>query len=523
MDNFNTLQNFSSLDNFVLENFGGEGSPTTPPAQPQDAYSAPDYGITSANILILYDSSSADSIEVKDYLLANRPRFTGAHTLGCNLSGLLSGTDGFESISHADFATAIAAPLLAYITTNPDVFIYACSYGFPTRISDYSSHIDDGSIHYRLTRIGAATTGDNEDAYDEETGIGQGDITHERFRVYEKIDLEEYPRTRALVSSYSFETKAATLRYIDFIKDTYNLLDTNNQGLLISGQAAGLKGSYYLIDNNHKDTYNGSSGDTAVLSKRNHLAAQHPEVNITYKADNTELILSGESVSAFMTWGHHSSDTPNELTSGHYESNGAITFTNSRWWWFRPIESFSGRRSTGRLSCFESTGFGSVNYENCPIFFCAFVEEPGVGGAIALNSDFPYWESGTTILEAVWRARSSKNATFFGDPLLTIADPVPSASLEPYSLRIDETFDTVFGALQNEFDEIEGLQVGLTGFIKENTKLPYASISKTGDFFLQRYSCGSQLERSIYTFTVFTETQEELLSIFDELEDQFTN
>jgi len=81
-------------------------------AAPQAAVS-----IGADNVLVVYNSNSAESMQVRDYYLANRPGFANVNTLGVS-------TDDAEVVDQKQFLSNIRSPIVDWITSHPSQPIY---------------------------------------------------------------------------------------------------------------------------------------------------------------------------------------------------------------------------------------------------------------------------------------------------------------------------------------------------------------------------------------------------------------
>ncbi len=520
METFTSLQNYSVLDNFDPGNFAGIGEGQLP-AQALVDNSLPDRGITSANLVIIYRSDNPDSIAVKDYLLENRPRFTGAYELAVNLSSATI-TNGGDTITQAHLTQYILEPLSIFLADHPGVMFYALSWAIPLRVKENEAiplAPTYPSVQYQIAHL---DDNDAVDMYDPYTGERQDEISFDdETALFIPLNQEAFAGTRLIGSSYWFLSLADVYNHIDWIRQVYNSLDAGNQGICISGKAANLSGTNYLLDDNREASLNGSLLDQASWS-RDFILHENPDVSYTFKADGTSIVTTFENPRGIHNWGYHAAGGQPFASTESWESDGSFSLTgdNCKWYIVQIEESYATVRNNPnpptvltRLGFFSENAGDRSNYEGACIFLVGTVEEPY--NTLNAGNFFGLFERGYPTGMAAWRSRRSIHFNCFGDIFLTIADQLP------FSPDTQRYYDTVFGAISDSLPALPAQ--GNTGFLKSNTKLPYITVSKSGDFLLQKYSNNEQLEQSIYHIHVWSQSQDEVIQTFYDIENTYTN
>jgi uncharacterized protein (TIGR03790 family) len=359
---------------------------TTSPSGTSVVYT-PDALDVSKHVLVVYNQNSADSIELKNYYLANRPGMSAANVLAV-------ATSTSESIPWLDFTSQIRDPLRTWFTSNPTKYIryIVVMLGVPTRISDYNWMDNRWSIPYHMSRV-------LQEVPVPRTGsIYEG--ADARFYVY------AYQGTTALVTHINMGTLAACKAYIDKVASKY----TGNT--MISAEAAGFAPDRYAFDDAGSPypwSMNGDQARTAVLAER-------PAATVYY--DATSHITAAPQVRGYMSWGWNGGLPPD------WALNGAVTFNgDTGWYLIQTIESFNGQRSpqidqSSFTDWFAATAFGGTNYSATPVGGVCHLEEPGLGGANGPEY-FGLWERGYPFADCAWASRHTPYMMAVGDPLIT--------------------------------------------------------------------------------------------------------
>lgn len=402
---------------FSGRTWGNDGASTPPPSA---QVGGPDWGITAANIAIVFDSSNTDSVAVKDYLIDNRPGYADCVLCPINLSGKLAGMDGFEQISQANFTSTIAPALQAL---DSDVLYLIWVWGTPTRILDnetLSPLAEEPrtipSVQMQAARLGASGARYDAGQITGQTASWSGfDFVDGRFL---PSNADDYPGTRFLSSHISFKTLADTYAYIDKVAAAH---PGGNQVVIYGNNRYGTE--YWLDDNR-------SNGPSDVdytffphaIHYKTELEAENASATINYYEDDTDPVMqSANRVKGLHTWGHHSNDVPNPMSQGTWtdgSADGLAISILSNWWLFNCTVSWNGRRGSEAMNAFISTAFGGTGYSSTPVGFAAHVEEARVESD-PFKRLFRHWERGYLLIECGWANRTNIHFVLYGDPMVS--------------------------------------------------------------------------------------------------------
>ncbi|GEM_PF-4848826 len=399
----------------------------SPSSQLAQVFTQPD---PAQNLLIIYNSNPLvpESVELKDYYLANRPGIANANVLGINVDKTATAFDyisKLDYISETDFNSIIRAPIVAWLQANSQkpIRYIVMMYGLPTRVPGGSVTgvgVESGSVDYRISRAFQSLNLRTGEPYDIGALYPAQIFTH--------FTPEYYQGTIALVTRMDMGTVAATKAYIDKLVAMYNKMPSPN--IIISAENTGTAGNTYYFDDaqGYNNAYNGKDAQTAVLN-------ENPSALTVYAPTGSPRtsgvhIYNASNVKGYMTWG------ANGYLGPDYANNRSIKFSgNSGWYILQTIESWNGQRVfTGCPdSCqgnfvdwFSSNAFGGTNYENTPVGAVTHVEEPGLSG-VNLPQYFSLWERGYLFIEAAWASRATKAFMAIGDPLVrSSASEIPT-------------------------------------------------------------------------------------------------
>lgn len=336
----------------------------------------------SNNVLIIYNSGSINSINLKDYYTGHRSGMSSA-----NILGILCPTG--ESLSYATYNTGIRNPIINFLTgasgIKPIKYIIMMQ-DIPTRISDGNRW----SVPYNLSV--AFQTLNLRNGLNYRNG-------NTRFT------LAEFQGTTALISYINFGTYNDSVAYIDKLASAnyYN-------GYLYKTGAA----NYYFDDYQRIYSFStlGASASGAVA------AYGVSPSNVQYNLNSH--ISTGNNLAGYQTWGSNGGQ------GGLYANTGAIVWgQNSDWYIISTIESYNGQRSMsassqGNYAKWFSTGaFGGTGYEKTPIGACCTVEEPGLAGVQGTDI-FGSWAGGWCFGDCAWESRNSNYYLILGDPLVIL-------------------------------------------------------------------------------------------------------
>ena len=139
---------------------------------------------------------------------------------------------------------------------------------------------------------------------------------------------------------------------------------------------------------------------------------------VTYE-NGKSIVQTAKDVTFYGGWGQH-----NRYFSPYWPTDNSVTFSGrSNWFAVEPIESFCGMYvSHGWQSTYEeyfaANTFGGTDYSHTAITFVGYTSEPGLSG-VNDSKYAAYWATGRTSAEAAWGSSHSQYFLFVGDPLVT--------------------------------------------------------------------------------------------------------
>lgn len=363
-----------------LQNISGGGNTTLVTSY------VPDNIDPSKHILIVYNSGSSNSTNLKTYYTGNRPLFSGANVLGIACPST-------ETTSYNTFLTGIRQPIINYLTgvsgTKPIRYIINMM-EIPTRVSDTIT----SSVPVQLASAFKSLGLRNGTNYE---------MSNNRF------SLGEYQGNTALITYINFGNYSDCTGYIKRIS-------SNQTGIYLTGNTQNT--GYYIDDTNilYPDFYPTFCSGRYLRPALN----QNSAIKYLYRPVGNGYITTGNNIAAFVTWGAHAGRGPNYAVNGQIRWGG-----NNNWYIMTTIESYNGLWNNAGTSqgnftgWFSSGAFGGRNYENCPVGAVCHVNEPGLQG-VAYTGFFMLWERGFPFIEAAWQSRVTSYFLAVGDPLTTI-------------------------------------------------------------------------------------------------------
>jgi len=342
----------------------------------------------SKDLLLVYNTNSADSKAVLNYYLQNRPLAATANVLGL-------GCTNAEMILPSDFTNEISVPVAQWLAANPTkrpgyVVLFL---DVPSRVGDPgNSAAVQPSVSYQIV------TG---------TANWQPLVTH--------LNMGD---TNACI---------AYINKLAFIGSNYS----PGRLLISAGGACGYGNTNYVIDNvrhgaGFPDDYDYCwwFGTQAT----NGLALSGVSSNAVLFTDGIEIFTNGiaydlphltnaADVAGYMSWGGHSS------LGSFYATNGELQWTgHSSWFIISTIESFNGDIDGGGLGnfiqWFSPNAFGGMNYLNTPVGAVTHVEEPSLYGNENMQAYYGMWAAGQNFATCAWAARNTPYFMAVGDPLV---------------------------------------------------------------------------------------------------------
>lgn len=338
----------------------------------------------SKDLLLIYNSTSTNSIWVKNYYLAHRPMVNGANVLG-----LACVTN--ETALPNELTNQILSPLRSWLDSNP------------TKRPQY--------VVLFLDVPSRVNTNNTFGVYDMGTNALRPSVS---YSVHTNT-----PGWRPFVSHINMGNTNDCRAYIEKL----SLMASNHTPtpLVISAHAGGYANTNYYLDDTR-------FGDTSLArlpgwaAKSGLLAAGVSSASIVDSnvADNGTLeghILAGVNVAGYFCWGGHST------LYGTYATNGNVSFTGqSRWFVMETIESFNGQRQEpyygNFLKWFSHHAFGGADFVNTPVGAVTHVDEPGLASVNEPEVFFGMWARGKNFGICAWVSRRTEYFQAVGDPLV---------------------------------------------------------------------------------------------------------
>jgi hypothetical protein len=343
--------------------------------------------VETNDLLLIYNTNSADSKFVKDYYLAHRPGVGGANVLGIGCTTNLIA-------ANSDYTNNIQTPYLNWLSENPTkqpqyVVMFL---GVPARVTNASGF---GSVSYRLRE-------NSPGGYRPYiTHLNMGDTNASRAYIDKLATLGTNVSPGNPVLSASAAGYANTNLLFDNVRYGPGWGDTNSLGFEIYG--------HYM------------SNDVVAIEVMN-----IPGIGITYLdgIDRTNdvppypaHITNAINVAGYKSWGEHS-----RLT-GEYPMNGKVQWSgNGGWWLIETVESFNGQALSGMgdyIDWFRPDAFGGTNYSNTPVGAVTHVDEPFLPFVNDSSIYFGYWAGRKTFGISAWMSRKTPLLQAVGDPFVT--------------------------------------------------------------------------------------------------------
>ena len=362
------------------------------------------------DLLLIYNTNSADSAMVLNYYLAHRPMAGGANVLGLGYANTNAPTY-LETITPIDFTNQIITPLLSWLAANPTkrpqyVILFM---DLPSRVNDYAStntfypfpggmH-DSASVqlqsilagwkpfitHLNMGMVNTVNrTNDCIGYIDKLASLGTNNVFGSAVI---SASAREYGNTNFVLDGIrnGGPTILPDLPYENY-SGSGNVVSSTTNSLL----AAGVSPSAIFF-------YDG-----LIISNNVSAAPSHP-INMT-------------NVAGYISWGVHSGLAPSSTVDGTIKWHG-----NSGWWLIETIESHNGQQygDQGKFTFwYSANAFGGTNYSNTPIGAVSHTDEPYVPGVNDSAVYFGMWAGGKNFGICAWNSKNTSNFQAVGDPLI---------------------------------------------------------------------------------------------------------
>jgi hypothetical protein len=370
------------------------------------------------DLLLIYNTNSADSATVLNYYLAHRPMVGGANVLGIGYTNPVS-PGYYETINQPGMSNQILAPVATWLSANPTkrpqyVILFL---DVPTRVNDSTafptnSAYPSGGYHPSVSvQIRSFTAG-----------------------------------WQPFVTAINMGMSATVNRTNDCIGYINKLVTIGTNSLpnspVISASAGNYGNTNYVLDNIRHGTGYGIIGVTGdedyspygylVSTVTNNLLQNGVSSSAIKYLDGLDTILTNTTpftyinppqitnaanVAGYVSWGFHSA------LGSFYATNNIVRWSgNSGWYLIQTYESYNGQEynvSGNYIQWSSANAFGGSNYSNTPIGAVTYVEEPNLSGVNDSSVYFGSWAAGKNFAICAW---NSRNTTFFqavGDPFVT--------------------------------------------------------------------------------------------------------
>jgi hypothetical protein len=341
-----------------------------------------DYRVNpSTDVLLIYNSQSADSLELLNYYRAHRPGIEGANVLAisCPTTPICYAGER-EAIYEADYETQIAQPVQSWLAANPTkrpryVVLFL---DVPARRFNPDCTAVPGGVQAHLRILMESATG------------FMPQVTH--------LNMADLAGCKAYVDKLVAISASSTAE-LPTLK-----VESGDYG----------NGKFYF-DAVQTGEGPGELFPFAAWARLGVLAAGIDPAAVTYAAPADPHISSAGNVSGFLTYGTHGG------LPADYPINGQISFSGaSGWYLIETVESFNGMRvdmAQGNfIRFFSPNAFGGTNYQNTPIGAVTHVEEPFIEGVNDSLLYFGLWAKGRTFATCAWASAKTGYMQAIGDP-----------------------------------------------------------------------------------------------------------
>lgn len=363
--------------------------------------------VPDKNLLVVYNADWSESVEAKNYYVANRPGFERVNTLGVHFpvtpkcSGLSCLSEALEIALYSEIRSRILNPIISWLREHPekDIQYIVLMRGLPTRPGGG----DTSAVVFT-----------------------PGDPVKSLQALIRDVVAQNLQR-EVFASSLDIGSVGATKAYIDKLKSVYALMPVKSPVISARGTSKGGTTYYFSDAILEWSTRNDLAAIVKAPSFSSAVRAVAPSAQIVTKEPSDPLLASASDVTGFLVHGAYAygERQPNGTwTNGDYAVNGSVNFTGkSGWYAITTLESFNGLwMGSGWqgnfIQWFSAHAFGGTNYSNTPAAALTHVIEPS---SIAQKpSLFACWEGGKPFAYCAWRADNSAYAAqVVGDPWVT--------------------------------------------------------------------------------------------------------
>ena len=382
------------------------------------------------DLLLIYNTNSADSTTCLNYYLAHRPNVTGANVLGIGYTNPTS-PNYFETVTPSNLTSQILNPISNWLTNNPTkrpqyVILFM---DLPSRVNNSSISATNGysfsgvgfSVSIQISSLAA-----DWQPYVTHLNMGSTNIvnrTNDCIAYINKLasigvpvssnspvlsaSLGGYANTNYVLDGVRF----AITNSLEYFAGNGGTVSNTIPTLLTAGVSS--NAIYFresLIVSNYQDPpgtfISAHFFDGMLVTLTNYGTYRH--------------LTNAANVAGYASWGVHGNISGRQTVDGTYKWSG-----NSGWYLINTLESHNGKLYTdldagqGCVSLWYSkTAFGGTNYANTPVGAVSTVDEPGLSGKNDNLKFFGLWANGKNFGVCAWDSKNSGYFQAVGDPLI---------------------------------------------------------------------------------------------------------
>ncbi|HEV2693548.1 MAG TPA: immunoglobulin domain-containing protein [Verrucomicrobiae bacterium] len=351
------------------------------------------------DLLLIYNTNSADSRAVLNYYLIHRPNVRGANVLGVGYENRVA-PGYYEPVTPADLTNCILNPVAAWLAAHPGKLPQ-----YVVLFPDLPSRVcRDAGVPFSTAGYGAVRA---------TACVGM------EFRNMRE-DWRPYV-TYLNMGMGSGNGRADCIAYINKLERLGKPVSAGSA--VLSASAGGYGNTNYMLDGVRALMYGNEVGVVAAVTNDLLAAGVAPGAIRFYDGVLPARAMhgtAGTNMAGYVSWGANGGISAVDTTNGVIAWHG-----NSGWYLMQTMESFNGQEimlahSQGSFTFwFSNMAFGGTHYANTPVGAVSSVEEPTLGGKNNNPIYFGSWARGKFFAICAWE--SINYSPFFmatGDPLV---------------------------------------------------------------------------------------------------------
>jgi hypothetical protein len=406
----------------------------------------------SGNMLLVYNASSQESIDIKNYYTGMRTGLQGVNILGINCSIGHSG----ELIDVTGYIKNIREPIHGWIYNSAKPIKYVCLlHGIPTRITGDVTPVRSASIGHDLGTSMCQYSGyARHPKYVTRTPDDYKQILYPTYPNYAWLPLFEANSSNAYNVNILKETliRGVTVNtitgYRPFLFEEYSgqsflcthIASLERREADVSGYirmicSKGKVSGAYLVGSGQNSGFfsylDGPEGyaQYTTLSPQEH----YLNLGINLKKSYIETgvyLFTGYNMCGFTSKGWHDAtwaSAPDPNIGGQWAAV-ATQFSGYNWYVTTNYESYAGKMLDEQTNIemlphspisrqIKPTAMGGTDYSNIPVGFIGTMDEPSASN-IASSQIFNAWFEGLPWIEAAYVGLRFNPSLIWGDPLL---------------------------------------------------------------------------------------------------------